>query len=146
MTSRCSIYLYIAPFRKNSWVKRFFIEKSRFGIACIRVIKLQVSEKHGRGGIRFMLSDSQNRKSKRLESCVLVGGSNNVYLNGRLRSPLHKRSNMSPRRMRRAAIENEVAEYLERYRHVTDNKRHRFAVHNGYLPERKVLSGVDHYL
>lgn len=89
------------------------------------------------------LSDSQNRKSKRLESCVLVDGSNNVYLNGRLRSPLHKRSNMSSRRMRQAAVENEVAEYLERYRHGTDNKRHRFAVRNGYLPERKILSGVD---
>lgn len=46
------------------------------------------------------------------------------------------------RQMLQAAIENEVAEYLERYRDVTDDKGHRLAVRNGYLPERSILSGV----
>jgi hypothetical protein len=36
--------------------------------------------------------------------------------------------------MLQAAIENEVTEYLEHYRHMTDEKGHRLAVRNGSLP------------
>jgi putative transposase len=46
------------------------------------------------------------------------------------------------RQMLQAAIENEVAEYLDRYREVTDDQGHRLAVRNGYLPERELLTGV----
>lgn len=46
------------------------------------------------------------------------------------------------RQMLQAAIENEVTEYLERYRHMTDGEGHRLAVRNGYLPERDIVSGI----
>lgn len=46
------------------------------------------------------------------------------------------------RQMLQAAIENEVTEYLEQYRHITDDKGHQLAVRNGYLPEREIVSGV----
>ncbi len=46
------------------------------------------------------------------------------------------------REMLQAAIENEVAEYLERHSWMTDEKGHRLAVRNGYLPERDIVSGI----
>ena len=58
------------------------------------------------------------------------------------RSILDEIVKQGARQMLQAALETEVAEYLERYRHVTDNKGHRLAVRNGYLPERKILSGA----
>ena len=44
--------------------------------------------------------------------------------------------------MLQAAIENEAAEDLDRYRDLTDDERRRLAVLNRYLPERKILTGV----
>ena len=46
------------------------------------------------------------------------------------------------RQMLQAAIENEVTEYLEQYRNMTDEKGHRLAVRNGYLPARKIITGI----
>lgn len=46
------------------------------------------------------------------------------------------------RQMLQAAIENEVAEYLERYRHMIDEKGYRLAVRNGYLPGRELITGI----
>jgi len=44
--------------------------------------------------------------------------------------------------MLQAAIETEVAEYLERHSVITDDKGHRLAVRNGYLPERDIVTGI----
>jgi putative transposase len=41
-----------------------------------------------------------------------------------------------------AAIENEVAEYVEKHKGFRDEKGHCLAVRNGYLPEREILTGV----
>jgi len=46
------------------------------------------------------------------------------------------------REMLQKAIENEVAEYLERHSWMTDEKGHRLVVRNGYLPERDIVSGI----
>jgi putative transposase len=40
------------------------------------------------------------------------------------------------------AIEAEVAEWIEQHRHVTDERGRRQVVRNGYLPERKIVTGV----
>ena len=41
-----------------------------------------------------------------------------------------------------AALEDEVNQFLQRFRRFLDNKGHRMAVRNGYLPERAILSGI----
>jgi putative transposase len=46
------------------------------------------------------------------------------------------------RKMLQAAIENEVAEYVEKHKGFRDEKGHCLAVRNGYLPEREILTGV----
>lgn len=40
------------------------------------------------------------------------------------------------------AIENEVAEYLDRHSCVRDDQGHRLAVRNGYLPQRTIQTGI----
>ena len=40
------------------------------------------------------------------------------------------------------AIEAEVAEWIEQHQHVTDQRGRRQVVRNGYLPERKLVTGV----
>ncbi len=46
------------------------------------------------------------------------------------------------RRLLQAAIEQEVTEYLERFREEKDDKGHRMVVRNGRLPERMFVTGV----
>lgn len=46
------------------------------------------------------------------------------------------------RRMLQAAVENEVAEYVEQHRSVRDGSGRRQVVRNGHLPERDLLTGV----
>lgn len=46
------------------------------------------------------------------------------------------------RRLLQAAIEQEVTEYLERFREENDDKGHRMVVRNGRLPERMLVTGV----
>ena len=41
-----------------------------------------------------------------------------------------------------AALEAEVAEYLQRYEHVRDENNHRQVVRNGHMPERSIASGI----
>jgi hypothetical protein len=44
--------------------------------------------------------------------------------------------------MPQAGIENEVAEYLERYRRMTYEKGCRLGVRNGYLPGRELITAI----
>jgi transposase-like protein len=46
------------------------------------------------------------------------------------------------RKMLVTAIENEVAEYIEKHAHLTDENGHRQVVRNGSMPERKLVTGV----
>jgi len=46
------------------------------------------------------------------------------------------------RKMLQAAIENEVAEFIENHRSKTNDKGHRLIVRNGYLPSRDIQSGI----
>ena len=46
------------------------------------------------------------------------------------------------RKMLQAAIENEVAEYIENYNDITNEKGHRQIVRNGYLPKRNIQTGI----
>lgn len=46
------------------------------------------------------------------------------------------------RRMLQEAIEQEIAEYLEKHRAAKDEKGHGLAVRNGHLPEREILTGL----
>ena len=41
-----------------------------------------------------------------------------------------------------AAIENEVAEFIENHKTKTNDKGHRLIVKNGYLPSRDIQSGI----
>jgi len=45
-------------------------------------------------------------------------------------------------RMLATAIEVEAADWIERHGHVLDEKGHRQVVRNGYLPERKITTGL----
>ena len=46
------------------------------------------------------------------------------------------------RKLLQAAIEHEIAEYIERCTHIKDDKGHRMVVRNGRLPERLLVTGV----
>ncbi len=41
-----------------------------------------------------------------------------------------------------AAIENEVAEYIQAHQHLCDDQGHRKVVRNGHLPERNLQTGI----
>lgn len=58
------------------------------------------------------------------------------------RSILEELAREGARRMLQAALESEVAEYLERNRAQTDSDGHRLVVRNGHLPERNLVTGV----
>ena len=46
------------------------------------------------------------------------------------------------RKMLQAAIENEVAEFIENHKNKTNEKGHRLIIRNGYLPSRALQSGI----
>ena len=46
------------------------------------------------------------------------------------------------RRMLNIALENEIAEYIERFKHVLDETGKRIVVKNGYHGEREILTGI----
>ena len=46
------------------------------------------------------------------------------------------------RQMLQAAVENEVAEYVQRHGAVVDEQGHRMVVRNGHLPERELVTGI----
>ena len=46
------------------------------------------------------------------------------------------------RRMLQAAIENEAAEYIDRFKHERDFHGYRLVVRNGSLPERELVTGI----
>ena len=46
------------------------------------------------------------------------------------------------RQLLAVALEQEVAEYIERFSQERDTEGHRLVVRNGYLPERSLQSGV----
>ena len=46
------------------------------------------------------------------------------------------------RRMLQAAIEEEVAAYIEAHQGLRDEQGHRLVVRNGHLPEREILTGA----
>ncbi len=58
------------------------------------------------------------------------------------RSPLDKLVREGAQRMLQAALEAEVATYIEQHQHLKDEAGHRLVVRNGHLPERQVLTGA----
>ncbi len=46
------------------------------------------------------------------------------------------------RRMLQAAIEEEVAVYIDAHQDLRDEHGHRIVVRNGHMPEREVLTGA----
>lgn len=46
------------------------------------------------------------------------------------------------RKLLQQAIENEVKEYLEVHKHLRDEAGHQIAKRNGYMPERKIQTGI----
>jgi putative transposase len=58
------------------------------------------------------------------------------------RDSLHEILRQGAQTMLRQAIEAEVAEWIEQHQHVTDQRGRRQVVRNGYLPERKLVTGV----
>ncbi len=46
------------------------------------------------------------------------------------------------KKMLQQAIENEILEYIEKYRDHKDENQHRIVKRNGYLPERDILTGI----
>jgi len=45
-------------------------------------------------------------------------------------------------RMLQAAIENEIAEYIDRFKNEKDSGNRRLVVRNGSLPEREIVTGI----
>jgi putative transposase len=58
------------------------------------------------------------------------------------RDSLHEILRQGAQTMLTQAIEAEVAEWIEQHQHVTDQRGRRQVVRNGYLPERKLVTGV----
>ncbi len=58
------------------------------------------------------------------------------------RSALDNLLQEGARRMLQAAIEGEVAEYIDQHQHLRDGAGHRLVVRNGTLPQREIHSGV----
>lgn len=58
------------------------------------------------------------------------------------RSALDELLREGARRMLQAAIQNEVAEYLEAHKGIRDDAGRHLVVRNGYLPERDLVTGV----
>ncbi len=58
------------------------------------------------------------------------------------RDLLHEILQQGAQTMLTQAIEAEVAEWIEQHQHVTDQRGRRQVVRNGYLPERKLVTGV----
>jgi putative transposase len=46
------------------------------------------------------------------------------------------------RRLLTAALETEIALFLDRYKEITDDKGCQRVVRNGYLPEREIQTGI----
>lgn len=46
------------------------------------------------------------------------------------------------RKMLQAAIENEVVEYVDAFKHLRDDNDYRLVVRNGYMPPRDILTGI----
>ena len=58
------------------------------------------------------------------------------------RSALDELLHEGARRMLQYAIENEVAEYIDRHQELIDESGRRLVVRNGHLPERDLVTGV----
>jgi putative transposase len=58
------------------------------------------------------------------------------------RESLHEILRQGAQKMLGQAIQAEVAEWIEQHEHVTDERGRRQVVRNGYLPERKIVTGV----
>lgn len=58
------------------------------------------------------------------------------------RDALHEVLRQGAQQMLAHAIEAEVAEWIEQHQHVTDERGRRQVVRNGYLPERKLVTGL----
>jgi transposase-like protein len=67
---------------------------------------------------------------------------NTEYLSIRPRDVLSDILRQGAQEMLAAAIENEVAEYIDRHATVRDGKGHRLVVRNGSLPARQIQTGV----
>jgi transposase-like protein len=63
-------------------------------------------------------------------------------LSGDARSILDELVREGARRMLQSAIQEEVAEYVERHGNLVDTQGHRVVVRNGYLPERDLITGA----
>ena len=57
-------------------------------------------------------------------------------------SPLDQLVREGARRMLQAALEAEVADYIEHHRNQTNERGHRLVIRNGHLPERDITTGV----
>lgn len=57
-------------------------------------------------------------------------------------SPLEDILRDGARKMLQAAIENEVSEFIENHKNITNEKGHRAIVKNGYLPQRNIQTGI----
>ena len=57
-------------------------------------------------------------------------------------NPLEEILREGARKMLQAAIENEVLEFIENHKTITNEKGNRFIVRNGYLPTRNIQSSI----
>lgn len=55
---------------------------------------------------------------------------------------LHELLRRGAQQLLAQAIEAEVAEWIDQHQHLTDQQGRRQVVRNGYLPERKIVTGI----
>lgn len=61
---------------------------------------------------------------------------------GDMRSPLDQLVRQGAQDMLKKALEEEVAEFIDRHSELVDGDGHRHVVRNGHLPERQVMTGA----
>ena len=98
--------------------------------------------------VSFGLREPKTAPLQRGREDTLMKKDNLIALPGRdepladTRSVLDELAREGARRMLQAALEAEVAEYLEQHRMQLDGDGHRLVVRNGHLPERDLITGV----
>jgi len=56
--------------------------------------------------------------------------------------PITEILRLGARKLLAEALEAEIEDFLSQYRDLKDDRKHQRVVRNGYLPERKIQSGI----
>ena len=84
----------------------------------------------------------RGRKDTLMKKNNVVSLEGRDELSGDTRSVLDELVREGAKRMLQSAIQEEVADYVERHGNLVDAQGHRIVVRNGYMPERDLITGA----